>query len=404
MAHPYRSSVAAASPDAPRTLAPRLSFVFASLAALALVACSPGSSQPQGPGGPGAGGAPQAMPVGVRTVQLQTVPVTLEAVGRAEGSKEVQVQARVSGLLERQVYQEGERVKAGAPMYYIERAPFEIALAQAKATLAQQAAQLEQARREEQRLKPLAEQQAISQREYDDATSALRLAEAAVAQAQAQVRQAELNLSYTVVHAPISGISGRSLQSEGSLVTPGVNGLLTTITQTDPIWVRFSFNENELSRLQSAREAKVSLLDSEGRLLMEGGRLNFAGSTVDPQTGTVQLRASFPNPQLKILPGQFVRAQVVAGETEAFTVPQSAVVQSEQGRMVWTIVDGKATPTPVELGGWSGSDWIVRQGLKPGDQVIIDNLMKLRPGAPVVAQGAAPAAPAASEPASAASE
>ena len=401
MAHPQTRSVAPAMPKASPVAAPRLLFVPVLATVLALAACSPG----QGPQANAAqGGAPQAMPVSVRTVQLQTVPVTLEAVGRAEGSKEVEVQARVTGLIERQLYQEGERVKAGAPLYRIERAPFEIALQQARANLAQQAAQLEQARREAQRLKPLAEQQAVSQRESDDAVSALRLAEAAVAQAQAQVREAELNLSYTAVHAPISGISGRSQKSEGSLVSPGTNGLLTTVTQTDPIWVRFSFSEAELTRLRSSRDAKVRLLDANGQTLMNGGRLNFAGSTVDPQLGTVQLRAEFPNAQLTVLPGQFVRAQVVAGETEAFTVPQSAVMQSDQGKSVWTIVDGKATPVPVEVGGWSGSDWVVRQGLKPGDQVITDNLMKLRPGAPVMAQAPAAAAPAASAPASAASQ
>lgn len=405
MAHLHPFHAPASSPRATSAAAPRLFLALTVLAALVLSACSPADG-PQANAAPG--GAPPAMPVSVRAVQLQTVPITLEAVGRAEGSKEVQVQARVTGLIERQLYQEGERVKAGAPLYRIERAPFEIALQQARAQLAQQSAQLEQARREAQRLKPLAEQQAISQREYDDAASAARLAEAAVAQAQAQVRQAELNLSYTTVDAPISGISGRSQQSEGSLVSPGANGLLTTITQTDPIWVRFSFSESELSQLRSARGAKVRLLDANGKPLMNGGRLNFAGSTVDPQLGTVQLRAEFPNPELAVLPGQFVRAQVVAGETEAFTVPQSAVMQGDQGKSVWTIVDGKATPVPVEVGGWSGSDWVVRKGLKPGDQVIVDNLMKLRPGAPVMAQAGAPAAaasaaPAASAPAAAAS-
>lgn len=405
MAHLHSFSASAPSPRAMPAAAPRLFLALTVVAALVLSACG----QAEGPQAQAAqGGAPQAMPVSVRTVQLQTVPITLEAVGRAEGSKEVQVQARVTGLIERQLYQEGERVKAGAPLYRIERAPFEIALQQARAQLAQQSAQLEQARREAQRLKPLAEQQAISQREYDDAASALRLAEAAVAQAQAQVRQAELNLSYTTVDAPISGISGRSQQSEGSLVSPGANGLLTTVTQTDPIWVRFSFSESELAQLRSARGTKVRLLDANGQPLMNGGRLNFAGSTVDPQLGTVQLRAEFANPELAVLPGQFVRAQVVAGETEAFTVPQSAVMQGDQGKSVWTIVDGKATPVPVEVGGWSGSDWVVRKGLKPGDQVIVDNLMKLRPGAPVMAQAGAPAAaasaaPAASAPAAAAS-
>ncbi|WP_157360031.1 efflux RND transporter periplasmic adaptor subunit [Caldimonas brevitalea] len=376
----------------------RLLVVSAVAVAALLSACGQknGDAQAQDHG---AGGPPQAMPVAVRQVALQTVPITLEAVGQAEGSKEVEVRARVGGLIERQLYQEGERIKAGAPLYRIERAPFEIALQQARANLAQQQAQLEQARREAQRLKPLAEQQAISQREYDDAASGLRLAEAALAAAQAQVREAELNLSYTSVTAPISGISGRSQRSQGALVTPGADSLLTTVIQTDPLWVRFSFSESELSQLRGGRNAQVRLLDANGKPLATQGRLNFAGSSVDPRVGTVQLRAEFPNPDLTILPGQFVRAQVVAGEVQAFVVPKAAVMQTDQGSMVWTVRDGKATPTPVQVGTWNGGDWVVRSGLNAGDQVIVDNLMKLRPGAPVqpaAPQGAVPAAAGAS--------
>ncbi|MCW7539584.1 efflux RND transporter periplasmic adaptor subunit [Aquabacterium sp. A7-Y] len=361
------------------------------MSAILMSACG---DKPQAEGHGGApGGAMPAMPVSVRNVKLQAVPVTLEAVGQAEGSKEVEVRARVSGLIERQLYQEGERVKAGAALYQIERAPFEIALQQARANLGQQNAQLEQARREAQRLKPLAEQQAVSQREYDDAATSVRLAEAAVAQAQAQVREAELNLSYTAVTAPITGISGRSQKSQGSLVTPGSDSLLTSITQTDPIWVRFSFSEAEQSQLRGARKAEVRLLDAGGKPVAAQGKLNFAGSTVDPRIGTVQLRAEFPNPGLDVLPGQFVRAQVVAGEQQAFLVPRAAVMQTDQGTLVWTVRDGKAAPAPVEVAGWSGGDWVVRKGLKEGDQVILDNLMKLRPGAPVSPQAAGAAAP-----------
>ncbi|WKB51478.1 efflux RND transporter periplasmic adaptor subunit [Eleftheria terrae] len=379
----------------------RLPLLISTLAAAVLLAAC-GAKQQEGDGHGGApGGAMPPMPVSVRSVKLESVPLTLEAVGQAEGSKEVEVRARVSGLIERQLYQEGERVKAGAPLYQIERAPFEIALQQARANLGQQTAQLEQARREAQRLKPLAEQQAVSQREYDDATSGLRLAEAAVAAAQAQVREAELNLSYTSVTAPIAGISGRSQKSQGSLVSPGTDSLLTTVTQTDPIWVRFAFSEAEQSQLRDARQAQVRLLDANGKPLAAQGRLNFAGSTVDARVGTVQLRAEFPNADLAVLPGQFVRAQVVAGQVQGFLVPKAAVMQTDKGTLVWTVRDGKATPAPVEVGNWVGGDWVVRKGLNEGDQVIVDNLMKLRPGAPVKPQ-AAGAAPGAA-PASAAS-
>ena len=340
-------------------------------------------AQPGGGHGPGGGGPPPAMPVAVVSAQLSSVPVLLEAVGRAEGSKEVEVRARVTGLIEQQRYREGDRVKANAPLFVIEQAPFEIALAQARATLLQEQARLEQARREAKRLAPLAEQRAISQREYDDAASTLRMAEATVAQAQAQVRQAQLNLSYTRVVSPINGLTGRAEKSQGSLVSPGDAGLLTHVTQTDPIWVRFSFSESELARLRSGTAGAVKLLTAEGKPLGTGGKLNFEGSTVDPQLGTVQLRAEFANPDLVVLPGQFVRAQVNAGDERAFIVPQAAIINSERGKAVWTVKDGKALPTPVEVGGWVGDGWAVRKGLNEGDSVIVDNLLKLRPGAPV---------------------
>ncbi|MCX7670377.1 MAG: efflux RND transporter periplasmic adaptor subunit [Anaerolineae bacterium] len=340
--------------------------------------------------------APAALPVQVRVMQEQVLPLTLEAVGQAEGSKQVEVRARVTGLIERQRYQEGEAVRAGAALYQIERALFEIALQQARAHRAKQQAQLEQARREHERLRPLAEAQAISRREADNAQSALQLAQAAVAVAQAQVREAELNLSYTTVTAPISGISGRSLKSEGALVNPGADSLLTTLTQTDPIWVRFALSESELARLRAAGSPQVQLLNDQGESLLEQGRLNFSGSTVDPSLGTVPLRAEFANPRLRVLPGQFVKVQVVAGQARAFLVPQAAVMQNEQGRMVWVVRDGQAQPAPIQTAGWSGNDWVVTGGLKAGDQVIVDNLMKLRPGAPVNAQAPAASAPAAS--------
>ena len=370
-----------------------------------LLACMAGCNRPAD-AQPGGGGAPPAMPVAVVAATLSSVPVLLEAVGRAEGSKEVEVRARVTGLIEQQRYREGDRVKADAPLFLIERAPFEIALAQAQAALAQEQARLEQARREAKRLAPLAEQRAISQREFDDATSTLRLVEATVAAAQAQVRQAQLNLSYTRVGAPIAGLTGRAEKSQGSLVSP-TDGLLTRVTQTDPIWVRFSFSESELARLRSGKAGAVKLLSAEGKPLGSSGKLNFEGSTVDPQLGTVQLRAEFANPDLAVLPGQFVRAQVNAGEERAYIVPQAAIINGERGKAVWTVKDGKALPAPVEVGAWVGDGWAVRKGLSEGDTVIVDNLLKLRPGAPVAphaasAPTAAASAPAAAQPAPAA--
>ena len=350
-----------------------------------LVACKAAENTPQSQ-------ETAAMPVGVMTVKKQPLPVTLEATGQAEGSLDVEVRARVSGVLERKLYEEGQKLKAGAAMFRIERAPYEIALQQAKAALSQKTTQLEQTRREVQRLKPLAEGKAVSKREYDDAVTNERLAESALASAKASLREAELNLSYTLIKAPISGVSGRALKSQGALVTAGSDSLLGTLTQTNPIWVRFSVTESELARLGQSRKAEVRLLNEDGTPYFSGGKLNFTGSAVDTKSGTVQLRAEFRNPDLKLLPGQFVRVQLLAGEVAAYKVPKSAVVQNEQGRLLWVIKNGKAAQVAVETGTWIGADWVIYKGLADGDQVIIDNLMKLSPDAPVAPKAVVPAA------------
>jgi membrane fusion protein (multidrug efflux system) len=366
---------------------------FAALLLAALIAAcggkEPGAAKPQGPGA----GAPQALPVAVLEARPQRVPVTLEAVGRAEGSREVEVRARVTGILEKQLFREGEPVRAGAALYRIDRAPFEIALAQARAVLEQERARLDRAQLEAGRLRQLVDDRAISQREYDDATAALRQTRASVLAAQARVREAELNLSYTEVKAPIGGIAGRTLRSEGSLVTANAeSSLLTTLVRTDPLWVRFSLSEPEYARLRGAgRPGEVRLVLADGTAVAQAGRLNFAGSTVDAKLGTVQLRAEFANPSLSLLPGQFVRARIEAGEQEGVLVPQAAVLRGDQGQFVWTIdAEGKAATRPVQTAGWAGADWVVSKGLAAGDKVIVDNLMKLRPGAAVQPRPAQP--------------
>lgn len=385
--------------------------LVAAFVAAALAGCGQGDDgKAHAQGGPG-GGAPPAMPVTVVEVQPRQVPVTVEAVGTTEGVREVEVRARVGGILERQLYREGEPVKAGAPLFQIERAPFEIALDQAKAALAQQQALVEQARRERDRLQSLLSDKAISQREYDTAASTLQTSDAALQSARAQVREAELNLGYTRVAAPISGIALRAQRSEGSLVSPTTDsGLLTTIAQTNPIRVRFALSESEYAQIRGARGQTVRLVLPDGSLLPTVGKLDYTGSVVDARLGTVGMRAELPNPDGALLPGQFVRAQVAVGNREAFLVPQAAVMNGEQGRFVWTVgPEGKAVPKPVQTGGWQGPDWIVRSGLAAGDKVITNNLMKIRPGAPVQAMAAAPAgaasgaAPSASAAASAAS-
>jgi membrane fusion protein (multidrug efflux system) len=368
----------------------RLSALAAIAGCALLAACGQGADK----GGPPPG---MAMPVSAIDVAPQKVPVLLESVGQTEGSREVEVRARVSGIVKKRLYQEGDVVGADAALFQIDRAPYEIALAQAKAALDQERAKNEQSRREAGRLKQLAVEKAISQKEFDDATSTFKQSEASVAAAEAKVREAELNLSYTRVTAPIAGVSGRAQRSEGSLVNAGTDSaLLTTISQTNPIWVRFSFSESEYTQLRRvAKKAEVKLVQPDGQVIATNGHLNFTASTMDPRLGTVQMRAEFANPKLDLLPGQFARVRVVAGEEQAVLVPQSAVMQSDQGRFVWTVTDGKATPRPVEAGNWLGRDWVIRKGLAAGDKVIVDNLLKLRPGAPVAAHapGEMPGAP-----------
>lgn len=374
--------------------------VAATALALAALLTACGKDQPAA----GAGGPPQdmpPMPVTAIEVQPQAVPIDIEAVGQTEGSKEVEVRARVTGILTKQHYREGDTVKAGSTLFTIDREPYEIALAQARAALMQDRASLERAQREAERLKPLVEEKAVSQRELDDAVTALKAAEAAVMASEARARDAELNLSYTTVTAPITGVTGLALRSEGSLIIAGSDSsLLTSMSIIDPIWVRFSFSESETLQLRrGGGETAVRLLLADDSRYEQTGKLNFAASTVDPQSGTVALRAAFPNAKGTLLPGQFVRVQVTVGQRNAYLVPQAALMQTDQGKLVFTVApDNTVAPRPVQTAGWLNQDWIVTEGLAAGDRIIIDNLMKLRPGAPVAphAPGAGPGAPAAS--------
>lgn len=337
------------------------------------------AAPPQGP-----------MPVTVLEMQPRKVPTSIEIMAQTEGARETEVRARVGGILMKRLFQEGETVKAGQPLFQIDRAPYEIALAEAKA-------KAEQTAREAARLKGLAEAKAIAQKDYDDAASANAVAQAAL-------RQAELNLAWTTVTAPVAGTSGRAVKSEGNLISTGADSLLTSIYQTNPIWVRFSLGESDLAKFPSKRvTAKdvsgVEVVLPDGSAYTQRGKLNFLASNIDPTLGTQQLRAEFPNPTQGLLPGQFVRVRLLTGEQEGvFLVPQGAVLQTEQGTLVMTVDDQqKVAPRPVKAGEWLGKDWVIQGGLKAGDKVIVDNLIKLRPGMPVnphppVAPGAAPAA------------
>src|SRR5258706_7993487 len=383
-------------------LIPSLPALAGLLAAALLAGCEQGGANT-----PASNPAPAGIPARVLQVAPQRVPIVLEAVGQVQGSKEVEVRARVSGILLKRLYSEGDFVREGRPLFQIDPVPYQIALAQANAQMAQERARQEQTRREAARLKTLAEEKAISQKEFDDAISAQKLSDATLQSAEANLRQAELNLSYTRVTAPVSGVAGRIARSEGSLVTAGQeSSLLTTMNQVDPIWIRFSLSESDSAklpdkRLDRTKSAEVRLLLPDGSRYPLAGRLNFAATQIDPRLATQELRAEFGNPGVRLLPGQFVRVRLVAGERDnVFLVPQTAVIQTEETFLVFTL-DGekKAQSRPVQVGDWVGSDWMILGGLNPGDRVVLDNLLKLRPGAVVSpqtpAEAKATAAPAA---------
>jgi membrane fusion protein (multidrug efflux system) len=335
--------------------------------------------------------APAAISAKVIEVQPKSVPIVVEGVGQVEGSKEVEVRARVSGNLKKILYKEGEVVKPGATLFQIDPEPFEIALAQARSLLAQEVARNEQMRRESARMSELIGQRAVSQKEVDDAKSNTRLSDAALQVAQSRVKEAELNLSYTRIDAPVGGVTGRSQHSEGSLIsTTGADSLLTTLSQMDPVWVRFSLSESDLAKLPGGKLTRTSnpeiqLVLPDGSKYPVAGHLNFTASQIDPRLATMQLRAEFQNAGAGLLPGQFVRVQLIGGKRDnVFLVPQVAVTQTETGYLLFVLdAEGKAQLRPVKVGDWVGKDWAILDGLKQGDRVVVDNLLKIRPGAAV---------------------
>lgn len=313
------------------------------------------------------------------------MPVSLETIAQTEGAREIEIRPRVGGILLKRLYTEGLAVEAGQPLFLIDPEPFKNALAEAKAAFHEQTVRVVRAQSDENRQRQLLAENFVSQRAYDLATADLAIAEAALQAARIRVQQAQLNLSYTTVKAPVSGITGRSHFSEGTLVSAN-NSLLTTLTQLSPIWVRFSFSENEVARfgghLNEKNVHRVRMILPDGSEYQQDGRINFAASKIDPLLGTQQLRATFENTDQRILPGQFVRVRVFAGESRAvYVVPQVAVLTSDLGRYVYVINENnEVKQRPVVAGDWMGKDWVILEGLNAGDRVVVDNLIKLMPG------------------------
>ena len=342
--------------------------------------------------------------VSVVTVRPQAVPVSYTYVGQTAGSREVEVRARVTGILLSRNFREGAAVKAGQSLFTIDPAPFKVALARAEADLAAARARGEQAERDAARLKPLYADKAVSQKDYDDAQSAAAIAAADVQAARARVAQARLDLGYTRVESPISGVASRALPSDGTLVS-GPNVLLTTVIQVDPIWVNFGVPDNVQAQLRKEIDAgrlalpeggamQVELRLADGTLYPHAGRLDFSDVRVSPTTGTQEARAEVPNPDGALRPGEFVRVLLEGAVLpRAVTVPQRAVLEGPQGKFVYVVgPHGHAEPRPVEVGEWTGESWVITSGLEAGDRVIVDGVMKIGPGAPVTVAGEAAAA------------
>lgn len=377
----------------------RAGLLSATVLALALAGC--GGREQEGQAN---GGMPPAA-VKIVTVVPQDVPVHFDYVGQVAGSREIEVRARVTGIVEKRLYEEGQRIREGQVMYRLDAAPYRARVAAADAQLDQAKAQLAQAEREYARVKPLADAEAASRKEADDAQSTRDLARAAVKAAEAQLQQAQIDLGYTDVRAPLGGVAGRALKVEGSLAVAGADSLLTTLAQTDPAYVNFGVGEVEYLRTRDeiARGALkldpqgflVKLRGSDGSDFPRSGRLGFQDYKADTGTGAFALRATFDNKDGKLSPGQFVRV-LLSGATrpDAIAVPQRAVLDSPNGKFVYVIAEAEGTtlaqPRPVKLGEWAqlggelGNAWVIREGLKAGERVIVDGMARIFvPGSPV---------------------
>ena len=361
-------------------------FVGLVLLAALLSACGPSG---------GHGGFPPAQ-VSVITVEPKTLPTTFEYTGQTLGSREVEVRARVTGILQSRNFVEGGPVAKGQSLFTIDPAPFVAAAVRADADVAAADARYAQAKKNAARLKPLFAEKAVSQKEFDDATSAEAIAEADLKAAKARMTEAQLNLLYTKVEAPVSGVAGRAQRSEGTLVS-GPDVLLTSVTQIDPMWVSFGIADNDQLRINSEKEAgrlelpkggkfEVSVRLADGTAYAQAGKLNFSDVRVSGATGTSDTRAEIPNPKGVLRPGQFVRVTLKGAQRpDAITVPQRAVLEGPQCKFVYVLsAESKADPRPVQVGEWSGDDWIIISGLKAGEKVIVDGVARIfAPGSPV---------------------
>lgn len=341
---------------------------------------------------------PPALPVSTMTVAPSAIPNVIELPGRVEPVRVAEVRARVTGIVQGRLYEEGTDVSAGQPLFRIDPRELRASYAQTEASLRRASATAANAQAVVDRYRPLVDENAISRQEYDAALAAAREAQANVAQIRAQLEAASLQLGYTTVRAPIAGRVGRAQVTEGALVSQAEGTLLTRIEQISPVYVSFAQSASEVLAIRRAiasgeldldvdDRVEVRLTFSDGVEYPVAGHIDFFDSSVDEETGTVDLRAEFPNPSRLLLPGEFVRARIYAGRiANGIAVPQRAVTVSQDGGSVF-IVDkqGRAALRAVKLGMMIDGRWVIESGLRVGDTVITSNIQKLRPGAPVVA-------------------
>lgn len=366
---------------------PRLLVPLAGLFALVLVGCGKDAATTPTPAPP---------EVGVITVSTRAVPVVVELPGRVSAPRMAEVRARAAGILLKREFTEGADVKAGDVLFRIDPAPLQAELRSAEANLARAEATRRAAQVKVDRFDNLKESNIISRQDYDDAVAARDQGAAEVAAANAALATAQLNLDYTVVTAPISGRIGRALMTEGALVGEDEATPLAIIQQLDPVHVDLSRpsvdllrQQNDLAsgRMRAVTNAPVVLLAADGRPLPQPGRLVFTDAQVDRTTDSVTVRAEVPNPGLLLLPGMYLRAQLTLGEApEAIVVPQQSVTRRSEGATLLVVGDdGKVSERNVRVDGSHGNGYIIGEGLKAGERVVVDGLQKIRPGATVQA-------------------
>ena len=374
---------------------------FPLLLVTSLLLASTGCGKKEAASGP-PGGAMPPPEVGVMVLQPTTVDINKDLVGRLAAFRSADVRARVPGVLQRRLYEEGTEVRKGQALFQIDPAPMQAMRAQAAAALAQAQASAANARAAAARARGLIDAKFISRADYDNALAAERTAAAAAQAAQASLQAADINLGYATVRAPISGRAGKQQVTEGALVGQGEATLLTTVDQSDPMYIDFSMSVSEFAQVrqlgQSGVDSKIQVLLSDGTPYSGIGKLDFSGNVVDPATGAVQLRAVVPNPDGILLPGSFVTLKAALGqERNAYLVPQEAVQRDAVGSYALVVgKDGKVVRKDIATERSEGTSWVVQQGVSAGDQLIVSGLQRAVPGqavkaVPVATGGKAPA-------------